>query len=218
VAELYQVIQTKDGSSTIYTSQWDAHYHSTHGAIQESLHVFIQAGLDHWLKQNKKPDVRILEYGMGTGLNCLLSLDYATTTDVKLNYTTLEAYPLSSEILETFENDLPYFKALHDLSWEEQHQLTEHFSILKHKILFEDYRSSEQYDIIFYDAFGPGAQPSLWERPLLEQVVDMMAPGGAFVTYCAQGAFKRVLKGLGLAIERLPGPPGKREMTRASKV
>ena len=212
---------TQDGSSTVYSSKWDAHYHSTHGAIQESLHVFIKAGLDHWLSTTQSNHVSILEYGMGTGLNVILTQDFAQKAQIHIDYDTIEAYPLSDKIVSQLNysttTSLPPIDQIHHAPWDEKTTFHDFFHLTKYNRLFEDFESEKRYDVIFYDAFVPGAHPTLWEEPLLTQVVSMMAPGACLVTYCAQGAFKRVLKKLGLQIERLPGPPGKREMTRASK-
>ncbi len=212
---------TQDGSSTLYSTRWNAHYHSTHGAIQESIHVFINAGLKHWLSSTASKNVSILEYGMGTGLNVLLTQDYALKNEIHIDYETIEAYPITEDIASKLnysaDNALPSIQPIHQAPWGKTQALNSFFDLQKHNLLFEDFTSDDLYDVIFYDAFGPGAQPSLWEEPLLSKVVSVMAPGACLVTYCAQGAFKRILKGHGLQIERLPGPPGKREMTRASK-
>ncbi len=212
---------TNDGSSTLYSSKWDAHYHSTHGAVQESIHVFIKAGLEHWISKTKSDHVAVLEYGMGTGLNVLLAQDFADNNGIHIDFETLEAYPISQDTVSRLNyneiSSLPSISPIHDASWNEKTSFNQFFAFKKQQVLFEDFSSDRQYDVIFYDAFGPGSQPDLWEEPLLTKVVSMMSPGGCLVTYCAQGAFKRSLKGLGLHIERLPGPPGKREMTRACK-
>ncbi len=212
--------RTADGSDTLYSSVFEAHYHSSHGAKQESNHVFIQEGLKHYLSVTQKDNASILEIGMGTGLNVLLTLLNSETTQI--SYTALEGYPVSlalSKELNYASNSTgkSYFDLIHECPWEKWISLSETFRLFKNHALFEDVVYREKYDIVYFDAFAPSTQPHLWTVDLLRPIVDAMNPNGILVTFCAQGAFKRELKALGMEVERVPGPPGKREMTRAIK-
>ncbi|MFT4568916.1 MAG: tRNA U34 5-methylaminomethyl-2-thiouridine-forming methyltransferase MnmC [Saprospiraceae bacterium] len=212
--------KTADGSDTLYSSVFDAHYHSSHGAKQESNHVFIQEGLNHYSRLHSKNTISILEIGMGTGLNVLLTLLCSDAPQVY--YTTIEGYPISPELSKELNyagntQEQAYFDLIHESPWEEWINLNESFKLYKNHSLFEEVDYKEQYDIVYFDAFAPSTQPHLWTTDLLSSIVTAMNPGGILVTFCAQGAFKRELKSLNLEVERVPGPPGKREMTRAVK-
>ncbi len=201
-------------------------YHSTHGAITESQHVFIKEGLQHYCGLHKPVDVRILEVGFGTGLNALLSLKEASDLNVTIHYTTLEPFPLTTEIfselnfcdnpiLAGFEN---MFAEMHNSLWEESVEMTNRFSLHKSKVALQDFDSLNGYDLIYFDAFAPSKQAEMWEPEVLGKVRDMMNSNAILVTYCARGQFKRDLSALGFKVETLDGPPGKKEMVRAMKV
>ena len=216
-----EITKTADGSTTIYIPEMDENYHSHHGAIQEAKHVFIQYGV----RSVSQEELTIFEMGFGTGLNALLTLDYTSENDKKINYIGIEAYPLEDSMIQELnyldeigEKYTEDFKKMHDAPWGEGIDFGDfHLTKIHQKI--EDYEpQSNSVDIIYFDAFGPRAQGDMWELPVLEKMAEMIKPGGILVTYCAQGQFKRHLKSLGFTIERLPGPPGKREMTRATKV
>ena len=212
--------KTSDGSETLYSYVFEAHYHSTHGAKQESNHVFIQEGLTYFSLKHPISKISILEIGMGTGLNVFLSLCHSDRP--QLRYTALEGYPVKPEIsvqLNYASNEMEeiYFDLIHTSPWEQWTTISDTFQLIKHHALFEGFKYQEKYDIIYFDAFAPSCQPHLWTVELLAPIVDAMNQGGILVTFCAQGAFKRELKSLGLEVERVPGPPGKREMTRATK-
>lgn len=217
-----QVIKTDDGSSTIYIPEMDENYHSTHGAIQEAEHVFIQHGLKK-MEEKGLNSISIFEMGLGTGLNALLTKIRAK---VPVNYLGIEAYPVSvdelkalnyvSQVGEQYEHD---FSAIHAAEWDKSIELDSKFTINKVHEKIEGYNLGEaSFDLIYFDAFGPRAQSAMWEIEILQKMYDGLKVGGALVTYCARGQFKRDLKSLGFEIEPLPGPPGKREMTRAWKV
>ena len=221
-----KIIQTKDGSHSLLNAALNETYHSTHGAIQESNHVFIKNGLIFFLQQNQTNEVSILEVGFGTGLNALLTLKESIAQKLKINYTSLETFPISTELV----NQLNYpqqiqlaeseklFQHLHLTSWNESTAITSDFILEKRKGKIQEMNLGERkYDLVFYDAFAPAKQPEMWQLPVLEKVVHSLTPNGAFVTYCAQGQLKRNLKSLGMVVESLPGPPGKREMVRAMK-
>ncbi len=211
-----KVIKTADGSTTLYREDIDETYHSRHGAVQEALHVFIETGL----KKSTKSPVRIFEMGFGTGLNAYLTYQ---NTDTEVFYTGLELYPVSKEIIEETEYwkalkaDKTDFLKMHQLEWGSFQKHSENFHLRKLEGDLSSLELNEKFDLIYYDAFGPRAQGELWERPILEKIVDLMDEEAIFVTYCAKGQVRRDLRDLGLEMERLPGPPGKREMLFGKK-
>ncbi len=214
---------TADGSHSIATGSDDLAYHSRHGAIQESRHVFIDAALHHRGASQKQ--LSILEIGLGTGLNALLTWLAAEQVPYSIRYTAYELFPLSVE--QVVQLNYPtllgqdqvstQLAQLHDCSWEEVHQLSPQFQFCKHQQHFDQIDDVDRYDIIYFDAFAPEAQPELWETPLLAKMYRSLKDDGLLSTYCAKGVVKRRLKALGFTIEAIPGPPGKREMTRAIK-
>jgi tRNA U34 5-methylaminomethyl-2-thiouridine-forming methyltransferase MnmC len=227
-----KVIRTEDGSSSLYLPELNETYHSHHGALGESQHVFIRMGLEYWLstqgeaEEQEVSSLNIFEVGFGTGLNALLAYEAAEKRELRIHYTTLEPYPLAEETVSTLNYAglldggayADAFKEMHAVSWEAPEAISEHFTILKHRVKLEDFIApSSVYDLIFFDAFAPSKQAELWEKALLEKVVKAMAPGAVFTTYCAKGQLKRDLKALGLQVETLPGAPGKKEMVRAVK-
>ncbi len=217
------IIETQDGSHTLYSSRFGESYHSRYGAIQESRHVFISAGLYYVIPLRK--EIRILEMGFGSGLNAFLSLLEAKKREVHLWYDAIEAYPIANDDAialnypaQVVEADArENFMALHLNSWEEWHAITPFFNLRKRHMPIEQLDEEEQYDLVYYDAFAPSAQPELWDSPVLARIYRALKPGGVLVTYCAKGIVKRTLTELGFQVEALPGPPGKREMTRAIK-
>ncbi len=214
---------TADGSHTLYVPSLDETYHSSHGAIQEAIHVFINAGFNYINKQ----ELKVLEIGFGTGLNAFLTLLEASNQNRNIKYTSLEAYPLDQEIisqlnyteeLNSTTKEVTLFNKLHQVEWECYKKITEHFSLSKKKVKLSDFNPDEQFDIIYFDAFGPRVQPNMWSVSIFETMYNCLEKDGVLVTYCAKGSVKRALKEVGFEIEALPGPPGKREMTRAKKV
>lgn len=222
-----KIITTEDGSHSLFVPELNETYHSFHGAYRESIHVFMLYGLEAWYSRNPNQfPVRIFEVGFGTGLNAWLSLVWGEQYKVPLLYHSIEPFPLEKEVysqLNYTEVDTSiyhyarYFQRLHEIEWNEGRIVSEYFNMKKDKVTLEDavlYPS----DVVFFDAFAPNKQPELWTKEMLSKVVETMNPGAAFVTYCAQGQLKRNLKELGLEVESLPGPPGKKEMTRAWKL
>ncbi|MBL4624870.1 MAG: tRNA (5-methylaminomethyl-2-thiouridine)(34)-methyltransferase MnmD [Flavobacteriales bacterium] len=209
------LVKTEDGSNTLYVKELDEHYHSIHGAIQESQHVFIRHGLKPILPDHPNPS--ILEIGFGTGLNCLLTLQNAT-----VNYTSIEKYPISVEQALEMEypatvEDRDLFRKLHKAPWNKEMNL-QGCSLYKIKEDLLTYEfGNEKYDLIYFDAFSPGVQPDLWSEDIFDKMYSALRQGGVLVTYCAKGIVKRRLKAVGFTIENPPGPPGKREITRATK-
>ncbi|HKK80488.1 MAG TPA: tRNA (5-methylaminomethyl-2-thiouridine)(34)-methyltransferase MnmD [Phaeodactylibacter sp.] len=216
------IFTTQDGSHSIQSDRYGVSYHSKYGAIQESRHVFLSAGL--FPKLIGQEEARVLEIGLGTGLNALLTRLEADQRQQAIHYTALEAFPITLQQARQLnypqilgvEQDT--FLELHACEWAWEQTLSNHFQFTKLQQRFENLDFDAVFDVVYFDAFAPTAQPELWEPVVLEKVVRAMAPGGIFVTYCAKGAVKRALKTLGLEVEALQGPPGKREMTRARKL
>ena len=217
-----EISKTDDGSDTIYNRDIGESYHSTFGAVQESMHVFISAGL----RQMKNSAVSILEIGFGTGLNALLSLAESMRSGQTIRYIAIEKYPLSATIwnrlnyMEILPDSDPHvFNALHDADWNKQTQITDNFSLLKlsSDLLDLDYSDFPFIDLVYFDAFSPEKQPELWETIVFRKIAEHCNPGAKFVTYCAKGAVRRSLTEVGYTVERIPGPPGKREMLRGTK-
>lgn len=219
----HKIIITADGSKTIHLPEWNETYHSKHGAIQEAEHVYIQVGLDFWLKSNEAEVLNVLEIGFGTGLNAFLSSLYTKQNQVKLNYHTIEKYPISQQMIdevnysEILSVDNKEFNNLHDIEWEKSTEIHEFFKFKKLKVDLRTFENDIQYDVIFFDAFGPRVQPDLWEKSVLQKCYDMMDENAVWVTYSCKGQVKRDLQDIGFYVEKIPGPPGKREMLRAVK-
>lgn len=195
-------------------------YHSSHGAIQESRHVFIQEGLLN-LEQANKP-IRIFEVGFGTGLNALLTWQTAIEQQLWIEYYSIEKYPLSVEVISglNYGEKLQAeekFRQLHEVKWNAPIQLDEQMKLTKSELDLDDIRFESEFDLVYYDAFGPRVQPNMWTKEKLKIISRALKPGGKLVTYCAQGQFRRNLKEIGLEWHSVPGPPGKREMTIAFK-
>tara|TARA_R100001594_G_scaffold145608_1_gene195973 strand:- start:85 stop:747 length:663 start_codon:yes stop_codon:yes gene_type:complete len=216
-----EIITTADGSTTIQIKDWQEQYHSKHGAIQEAYHVFIHSGLD--LFENTTVD--ILEIGFGTGLNALITLIEFKKRNLKINYTGVEAYPVSKDELGQL-NYLDQLKAnslkdefatMHTSPWEKLVEVTADFSLIKEQKFFKDISKSNAFDLVYFDAFGARVQPELWTVEIFEIMFKAMKSGGYLVTYAAKGSVRRAMLEVGFLVERLPGPPGKREMLRAKK-
>jgi tRNA U34 5-methylaminomethyl-2-thiouridine-forming methyltransferase MnmC len=214
-------IETADGSKSLYNTELDETYHSRHGALQEAIHVFIERGLLPWVGQKKK--VRILEMGLGTGLNAILTWIEAERQSLNIEYCALESFVLPTEMIveSNFFSEEWRSKTtqLFAADWGAVQRLDSTFSIQKINGLVEelDLSAQEPFDVIYFDAFGPRVQPHLWTVPIFEKFFNVLAPGGLFVTYCAKGQVRRDLQSVGFIMERLPGPPGKREMLRGTK-
>lgn len=207
-----EIIKTEDGSVTIYLKELDETYHSRHGAIQEAMHVFIQNGLN----SIEKKKIRIFEMGFGTGLNAFLT--YLHSKEKEIEYTGLELHPVPLNIIEEvnywqkLNAEKEDFLKFHQVEWESFQPISSTFKLRKMKGDLRTFESKEEFDLIYFDAFGPRAQEAMWEKEILEKIVSKMAKGSVFVTYCAKGQVRRDLIELGLDMHRIPGPPGKREM------
>ncbi|MFV8375782.1 tRNA (5-methylaminomethyl-2-thiouridine)(34)-methyltransferase MnmD [Flavobacterium sp. LB1P62] len=216
-----EIIQTLDGSTTIHLQEWDECYHSKHGAIQEAQHVFIKNGLS--LFQNKQ--ISILEIGFGTGLNAFITFLEASKMNQVIDYVGVEAYPISTEEVVSMNyvdelnaaNESAVFKKMHESNWEEKIILRDDFTLTKRKQFFEEIDDFEKFDLIYFDAFGYRVQPELWSTAIFEKMHNALKPNSVLVTYAARGVVKRSMIEVGFTVEKLAGPPGKREMFRASK-
>jgi len=217
-----EIVITEDGSSSIYLPELEEHYHSFHGALQESDHVFVKQGLNDFLDAN---EISILEIGFGTGLNCFLAAVWSTQNQIKINYFGLEPNPIDLVVLQKMNYSkgkyLDYHLFYDDIitsDWEQQFIVHDKFTAIKVQKCLQDFNGEETFDLIFFDAFSPKSQPELWTLSIFNQVYNLMHPGGVLVTYCAKGQVKRDLKSAGFTVESLEGPPGKREMLRARKL
>jgi tRNA U34 5-methylaminomethyl-2-thiouridine-forming methyltransferase MnmC len=217
------LITTSDGSHTLYRADLDETYHSRHGAVQESMHVFIQQGLDFLMGFAGKKQIAVLEIGFGTGLNALLTAEAAQHTGAEISYTSLEAFPIAESLWLKLNyaqgtTQQALFQSLHRAPWSAFAAVQPGFRLLKiDQTLQQVLLTPGTFDLIYFDAFAPAKQPEMWELPMLEKVTQAMANKSVFVTYCAKGQLKRDLRDLGLQVESLPGPPGKKEMVRAVK-
>jgi tRNA U34 5-methylaminomethyl-2-thiouridine-forming methyltransferase MnmC len=221
------IVQTADGSNTIYNPQVGENYHSKHGALQESMHVFVNSGLQYFLDKTEdlKNTVSILEVGFGTGLNFLLSADRCIEKGITLNYTGIEAYPLTAEMI----GQTGYEQYISAELWQQFN--AQYLDALKGEVTINPncklqiancpllhFQSAQQYDIIYFDAFAAAYQPEMWDEAAIGHTIQYLKPGGVFVTYAITGNLKRTVKALGCKVEKAPGAPGKREMLRAVKI
>lgn len=226
ISNTIHIDQTEDGSPTLYSNQFGEHYHSIHGAIQESQHIFIEAGLKAHLRANNSRVLNILEVGFGTGLNALMTAIISEQLGLTVNYTSLELYPIEKDIYEQLQFDLNSpisdlcLKELHTVPWDKPIRLETipSFTLEKKHIALQDYQpKGEELDLVFFDAFSPEAQPELWSEEIFRRLYHASRWGAVLTTYCAKGEVRRRLQRAGWIVERLAGPPGKREMLRASK-
>lgn len=219
-----KIIITDDGSTTIHLPDLDEQYHSKHGAIQEAYHVFVNTGLGYLLKQMQPNPLKILEIGFGTGLNAFITLLEADKNKIPISFTGVEAYPISSLEIQKLNYPLllnsteAYFKKLHQSQWEKQISISTYFSILKRKQFFSEINDKNNCHLIYFDAFGARVQPELWTEQIFKKMHTALKKGGVLVTYSAKGSVRRAMQTVGFEVERLPGPPGKREMLRAHKI
>jgi tRNA U34 5-methylaminomethyl-2-thiouridine-forming methyltransferase MnmC len=212
---------TGDGSHSIEADRYGVPYHSRYGAITESAHVFIAAGLRY--KAVVQREIAILEMGFGTGLNAFMTLLEAEKRNLAVQYTGLEIYPLPIAVAATLnypllleaEHRAEVFLSMHQCTWETPHIFSDHFIFQKKAVPIEEFQASDAFDIIYFDAFAPQSQPELWSEEVFAHAFNSLRSGGVLVTYCAQGHFRRTLRKAGFQVESLQGPPGKREMTRA---
>ncbi|WP_203258285.1 tRNA (5-methylaminomethyl-2-thiouridine)(34)-methyltransferase MnmD [Hyunsoonleella ulvae] len=224
-----EIIKTADGSNTIHLPDWNEQYHSIHGAIQEAYHVFIKHGL-HYLGNSEQgktlqDKLSILEIGFGTGLNAFITYLEAEKLYWNINYVGVEGYPVvkeeikllnySSELGVQHKNSI--FKQIHELDWESMHKISSYFSLTKQQKMFDKIEDDNAFNLIYFDAFGARVQPELWTEFIFRKMYNALKDEGVLVTYAAKGSVRRAMQSVGFMVEKLPGPPGKREMLRATK-
>lgn len=216
-----EILKTTDGSYTLYVPELDETYHSTNGALQESNHVFIEAGL----KFSALKKAAVLEVGFGTGLNALTTFKEAEKKELLIEFTSLEAYPLTwAEVspldymnMEGYQEYSIPFEKMHSCDWGDFTAITPNFSLRKLNLKLQELTFENTFDIIYFDAFAPQIQPELWTEEIFALMYKALKSKGVLVTYCAKGTVKRALKAVGFELQSIPGPPGKREMSRAVK-
>ncbi|WP_196885536.1 tRNA (5-methylaminomethyl-2-thiouridine)(34)-methyltransferase MnmD [Aureivirga sp. CE67] len=216
-----KIIKTGDGSTTIHIPEWNEQYHSKHGAIQEAYHVFIKHGFEICDLE----EISILEIGFGTGLNCFITYLESLKNNKKIQYTGVEAYPVAESIVKELnypeildsEKYSSVFDKMHSISWNEKHQISDAFELEKQEKKFQDISDSNAFDLIYFDAFGARVQPELWTEQIFESMYKALKDEGILVTYSAKGSVRRAMQAVGFLVEKLPGPPGKREMLRGIK-
>jgi tRNA U34 5-methylaminomethyl-2-thiouridine-forming methyltransferase MnmC len=213
-----ELVTTEDGSHTLYIPEINEHYHSIHGAITESRHVFIEAGL----KQIEDSNIEIFEMGFGTGLNAMLTLEEAMRGGRHIVYSALEKYPLGNEITGSLNYGKllspsagKHFMALHECAWQQAKSVTNNFTLFKIRGDLLDLDTRDRYDLVYFDAFAPDRQPELWTTGIFTRIHRSMKRGAILTTYSAKGQVRRNMTDAGFHVEKLPGPIGKREMIRA---
>ncbi len=217
-----KIITTSDGSTTIQIVEWNEQYHSIHGAIREAYHVFIKSGLSLFRQQ----ELAILEIGFGTGLNAIITSIESEKLDLNINYVGVEAYPVRSEEIAQLNyveqlgtpSFQKQFSIMHSCEWDKPCNLSNTFTLTKQQKNFMQIKEYSYFDLIYFDAFGARVQPELWTETMFTMMYNALKKGGVLVTYCAKGSVRRAMQAVGFAVERLPGPPGKREMLRATKI
>jgi tRNA U34 5-methylaminomethyl-2-thiouridine-forming methyltransferase MnmC len=231
-----KLILTKDGSHTVSIPEMKLTYHSLHGAIQESKHVFIEAGLytsgrcqnfSKITNSEKRPDAfRLLEVGFGTGLNALLTLIEADKNMSRIYYTAIEPCPLDETEISQLNyceqlnqpHYKPLFEKMHQCEWEEMYEITNYFRLTKTKCGLLNFSTDNLFYIIYFDAFSPNAQPGLWTKEVFEKLYGMLNEDGILVTYCSKSVVRKAMQAAGFTVEKIQGPWGKREMIRGRKV
>ena len=211
-----EVITTRDGSNSISIPELNVTYHSIHGALQESKHVYIDAGLLPLLHQYET--IHIYEMGFGTGLNALLSLQTATTSLQKVHYTAIELFPITIEEASLLHYTDEGFMQLHHCDWEKDIELNPYFTLHKTNASLLDYSTDKPINLLYFDAFAASAQPELWTKEIFEKLFSMLAPNAVLVTYSSKGSVRRAMLEAGFRVEKIPGALHKREMIRARKI
>lgn len=222
------IITTADGSKTIQIEEWNEQYHSVHGAIQEANHVFLKHGLFFYIEKfnsSQSKNINILEIGFGTGLNAFMTFLKGIELNQNINYVGVEKYPVDLEEINllnyveqlTAENFRVAFNVMHQCPWEINNTITSQFKLTKQKKDFMDIDKIDAFDLIYFDAFGARVQPELWTESIFKIMYKALKSNGVLVTYSAKGSVRRAMQSVGFSVEKLPGPPGKREMLRAKK-
>lgn len=226
------IITSEDGSKTLALEEFQESYHSVHGALSESMHIFIKEGLFYYLdKYSERSQISILEAGLGTGLNCLLTAIELRNYPLKkmVQYTSVEKYPVTLGEAELLDYPALFpgndeagdiYKTIHGSTWNSMTDISESISLLKIKNSFEEEfpkLSYQSIDIVYYDAFSPETQPELWSDSIFREIFRALKPGGILVTYSSKGIVKRALRESGFEVKRLQGPKGKKHIVRAEK-
>lgn len=214
----HQIIVSADGSHTIYLPLLDETYHSSHGAIAESRYVYLL----HGLQTIGLKHIKVLEIGFGTGLNALLTYQYAQAHNISIDYETLEPHRLAEEIFSQLNygsilGDQSIFRDMHHAAANAKIQLSPNFNICIRPTTIQEFETSQNYDIIYFDAFAPSKQPEMWDLEIFRKLFLCLNVGGILMSYSACGQLKRNLKTGGFVVETLIGPPPKKQMTRAKK-
>lgn len=217
-----KIITTEDGSNSLFDEELNETYHSTRGARGESQHVFIKEGLEYWLNTHEAKEIRILEIGLGTGLNAFLTALFASEHQQKIHFTSLEPYPVEKDIYQKLNyhrsgEEQQLFLEIHHSVWEQDMTLSAYFEQRKLRIQLEHLDTNELFNLIYFDAFAPSKQPEVWSLANLKKCYGLLNDRGILTTYCAQGQFKRNLVEAGFEVETLQGAMGKKEMVRAIK-
>ncbi len=215
---------SEDGSATLFSNQFQTTYHSIHGALQESSHVYIQSGLEFFIHQNpSKTALAVLEIGLGTHLNALLTFSFLLKHESNnVYYHALEKFPVPIQTLKELKYDSLLIDARINVNdffespWEQEYKISSQFSIFKQKVDWTDFETQKRFDVVYFDAFDPAIQPEMWTKEQFSKIANCMNTGGVLVTFSAKGQVRRDLQELGFKVERIPGPPGKREMIRAT--
>lgn len=215
-----QLIYTEDGSLSLLQTQLNETYHSEHGAVNESMHVFIDAGLKH----QTKTKLKVFEVGFGTGLNALLTFMEAHRSNLQIEYTTVELYPIEDELANSLnynkliiDEKQDVLQRMHAAAWGSRVDISPNFHLLKLQEDFTQLQLTDRYDVIYFDAFSPDKQAEMWTQERFQMIYDHCSEGAVLVTYSAKGAVRRSLQAVGFQVERLAGPIGKREILRAIK-
>ncbi len=224
------IITTKDGSHSLFSEKYDEIYHSGNGAIQEGRHVFIKSGFEYGLQNlsdsDSKNELKIFEVGFGTGLNALLTIIAAQKQGVSVYYETIEKYPVLLEVIkelnytQLLENEKyrPPFHSMHLSTWNNEHAVTSNFTFKKiHESLLNFQPPLQAFNVIYFDAFAPENQPEMWTVDVMRKLYQLLKPDGILVSYCSKSSFRKTLVAAGFEVDKLQGPPGKREMVRAHK-
>ncbi|MGB0916391.1 MAG: tRNA (5-methylaminomethyl-2-thiouridine)(34)-methyltransferase MnmD [Flavobacteriales bacterium] len=217
-----QLVETKDGSQTILNEVLGSTYHSRHGALTESQHVFVDKGLRKQV-ENGMTDISLLEMGFGTGLNAVLTAQFSEAERLNVNYHGLELFPVPEEVWQAYqlpkelENEKDVFQKMHASTWNETNPILERFLLTKHQVSLLDFQPKTMFDLVYYDAFEPETQPELWTEEVFGKLFSWMNEGGVLTTYCCKGYVRRNMIAAGFEVEKVPGPPGKREMICAEK-
>ncbi len=218
------IVETGDGLHSLYLPELQEHYHSSHGALTEANHIFIDKGL-LYTKELIHGELSILEVGFGTGLNAYLTLLAAQKINLPVRYVGLELYPVSANLIQQLnyverilnQTSDPLFDLIHAMPWNKEGLVSQNFRLTKLQLSVFDFKASSPFNLIYFDAFGYRAQEEMWSEVVFKTMFDSLQPGGVLVTYCSKGLVRRTMESCGFLVEKMPGPKGKREMVRAYK-